>query len=165
MLTNIAFTILLAIVGCNGSPNSDPHFVDDRSVIVEMLEWKFSEVAKECEEFLGPYGYGGVQVSPVHECAVLVNRPWWERYQPVSYKIDGRSGNEQQFADMVSRCNKVGVRIFVDIVLNHMTMAEAGMTYLCPGVSLIGINFIMFLHLIHRQGNGRSCIRWQEFYV
>ncbi|XP_014672558.1 PREDICTED: alpha-amylase 1-like [Priapulus caudatus] len=49
------------------------------------------------------------------------HRPWWERYQPVSYKLISRSGSEQEFADMVERCNKVGVRIFVDAVINHMT--------------------------------------------
>ncbi|VDK83896.1 unnamed protein product [Cylicostephanus goldi] len=47
--------------------------------------------------------------------------PWWVRYQPVSYKLISRSGNEEEFKDMVDRCNKVGVRIIVDAVINHMT--------------------------------------------
>ncbi|CAG2115418.1 unnamed protein product [Medioppia subpectinata] len=130
MFTNTLYIgLVLVTVGFgtgSAGPNSDPHFAGNRSVIVEMMEWKHSEVAKECELFMGPYGYGGVQVSPVHECAILVNRPWWERYQPVSYKIASRSGDEAQFADMVARCNKAGVRVYVDIVLNHMTMAEQG---------------------------------------
>lgn len=113
----------------SASSYSDPHFVGNRSVIVQMLEWKWSEIAKECEDFLGPYGYGGVQTSPANENAIInhpsfntaVERPWYERYQPVSYKLVTRSGNEDQFKDMVDRCNKAGVRIYVDIVLNHMT--------------------------------------------
>ncbi len=44
----------------------------------------------------------------------------WQRYQPVSYKLVSRSGNEQQFKDMVQRCNAVGVRIYVDAIINHM---------------------------------------------
>lgn len=32
-----------------------------------------------------------------------------------------RSGNEAQFRDMVRRCNKAGVRIYVDIIINHMS--------------------------------------------
>lgn len=39
----------------------------------------------------------------------------------MSYKIKSRSGDEGQFLNMTMRCNKVGVRIYVDIVLNHMT--------------------------------------------
>ena len=36
--------------------------------------------------------------------------PWWQRYQPVSYKLDSRSGSEAEFADMVKRCNNAKVR-------------------------------------------------------
>lgn len=116
----------LSVHQCIAGPYSDPHFVGDRKVIVQLFEWKFSDVAAECERFLGPNGYAGVQVSPVNENAALENRPWYERYQPVSYKIETRSGDEHQFADMVHRCNKVGVRVYVDIVLNHMTMPAKG---------------------------------------
>jgi alpha-amylase len=39
----------------------------------------------------------------------------------VSYdKLVSRSGNEQQFRDMVNRCNAVGIRIYVDAIINHM---------------------------------------------
>lgn len=48
-------------------------------------------------------------------------RPWHERYQPISYKLITRSGNESEFADMVRRCNAVDVRIYVDLAINHMT--------------------------------------------
>ncbi|CAF5008452.1 unnamed protein product, partial [Rotaria socialis] len=40
--------------------------------------------------------------------------------QPVSYKLQSRSGTEAEFIDMVDRCNKAGVRIYVDAVINHM---------------------------------------------
>lgn len=47
------------------------------------------------------------------------NHPWWQRYQPVSYRLHSRSGNREQFADMVRRCNAVGVRFdFRNIVCN-----------------------------------------------
>lgn len=62
----------------------------------------------------------GLQVSPVNEHVVVEGRPWWERYQPVSYKIQTRSGNEEDFLDMSRRCNANGVRVYVDVVLNHM---------------------------------------------
>ncbi|XP_076240333.1 alpha-amylase-related protein-like [Calliopsis andreniformis] len=88
--------------------------------MVHLFEWKWLDIARECEEFLGPMGFGGVQVSPIQENIVIEKRPWWERYQPISYKWETRSGSKQQFIDMVHRCNKVGVRIYVDVVANHM---------------------------------------------
>ena len=51
-----------------------------------------------------------MQVSPPNEHRIIHSRPWYERYQPVSYKLISRSGNEQEFKDMVERCNNVGVR-------------------------------------------------------
>ncbi len=35
---------------------------------------------------------------------------WWQRYQPVGYFLNSRSGSESEFFEMVSRCNAVNVR-------------------------------------------------------
>ena len=91
-------------------------------VLVHLFEWKWTDVASECEAVLGPAGYKAVQVSPPQEAAVVAGFPWWQRYQPVSYNIDrSRSGTRAEFASMVTRCKAAGVDIYVDAVLNHMT--------------------------------------------
>ncbi|XP_065083097.1 alpha-amylase A-like [Ochlerotatus camptorhynchus] len=116
-----ALAILLAVANVQGQHN--PHFWNRHSGIVHLFEWKFSDIAQECERFLGPRGYGGIQLSPVNENVIVQlgnNRPWWERYQPISFKVATRSGNEQDFLDMSRRCNAVGVRLYVDIIINHM---------------------------------------------
>lgn len=101
----------------------DPHWIRGRSVIVHLFEWKWTDIALECETFLAPHGYAGVQISPPNENFLesINNRPWSERYQPMSYKLITRSGTEASFADMTRRCNAVGVRIYPDIVVNHMS--------------------------------------------
>jgi len=45
----------------------NPNAVDGRSGIVHLFEWKFSDIADECERFLAPKGYAGVQVGNVLE--------------------------------------------------------------------------------------------------
>lgn len=55
-------------------------------------------------------GFFSEKVSPPNENVIVSGRPWWERYQPVSYNITTRSGNNSEFGDMVARCNKVGIR-------------------------------------------------------
>lgn len=35
----------------------------NEKVIVHMFEWRWADIASECEEFLAPYGFGGVQVG------------------------------------------------------------------------------------------------------
>lgn len=47
---------------------------------------------------------------------------WANRYQPVSYLLESRGGGAQKFAKMVSRCNKVNVAVYVDVVVNHMAL-------------------------------------------
>ncbi|BAP54563.1 alpha amylase [Thioploca ingrica] len=95
-----------------------------RTVFVHLFEWRWDDIAKECETFLGPKGFAAVQVSPPNEHRVVPNYPWWERYQPVSYQLVSRSGDRQSFTDMVKRCQAVGVKIYVDAVINHMTGAK-----------------------------------------
>lgn len=96
-----------------------------RTVMVHLFEWTWPDIARECEEVLGPLGYVAVQVSPPQEHVVVAGQPWWQRYQPVSYQLVSRSGDRAQFADMVTRCAAAGVDIYVDAVINHMSgMAE-----------------------------------------
>src|SRR5688500_18308055 len=103
-------------------------------VFVHLFEWKWTDIANECETVLGPAGYHAVQISPPQEHSLEPpNYPWSERYQPVSYSIDrSRSGNRAEFIDMVNRCLTAGVGIYVDAVINHMT------NYPSPGVGSNG---------------------------
>jgi hypothetical protein len=72
-----------------------------RTVFVQLFEWKWTDVARECETYLGPKGFKAVQVSPPQEHVVNPGSgfPWWQNYQPVSYKIDSRMGNPDCFGE------------------------------------------------------------------
>src|SRR5690348_7775230 len=95
-------------------------------VFVHLFEWRWADVALECEEVLAPFGYRAVQISPPQEAAVIAGAPWWQRYQPVSYSVErSRSGTRAELANMIARCRAVGVDVYVDAVVNHMT-AGAG---------------------------------------
>lgn len=85
--------------------------------MVFLFEWSWNDIAQECEEFLGPKGFKAIHVSPPMEH--IQGPQWWTRYQPVSYILQSRSGNEQEFQSMVQRCAAVGVGIYVDSVFNH----------------------------------------------
>jgi alpha-amylase len=92
--------------------------------IVHLFEWRWADIARECEVWLGPKGFKGVQVSPPSEHAVFAGNgyPWWQRYQTVSYRLNqSRSGTQAEFENMVQRCRAVGVDIYADAVINHMT--------------------------------------------
>lgn len=114
-----------------GRPILDPAYrptgmAASGATFVHLFEWKWPDIAVECETVLGPLGFAAVQVSPPQEHAVIAGFPWWQRYQPVSYSIErSRSGTAAEFRQMVSRCRSAGVSVYVDAVINHMT-AGAG---------------------------------------
>ncbi len=72
-----------------------------------------------------------LQVSPPNEHIIYTDprRPWWERYQPVSYILTSRSGNEEQFIDMVTRCKAVGVKYVLNIDLLIIILASSSSLY------------------------------------
>lgn len=116
---SLNFCLLVAVVA-SVSGQHWPNFWEGRTGIVHLFEWKFSDIADECERWLAPRGFAGVQLSPVNEYIIIGGRPWWERYQPISYVLTTRSGTEADFLDMSRRCNAVGIRIYIDIIINHM---------------------------------------------
>lgn len=91
---------------------------ENNTTFVHLFEWKWNDIAQECEEVLGPKGIAAVQVSPPNK--VIEGSQWWTRYQPVSYSFEGRSGSREEFQSMVERCAAVDVEIYVDAVINHM---------------------------------------------
>ncbi|XP_072276126.1 pancreatic alpha-amylase-like [Pyxicephalus adspersus] len=120
--------VVVAVLAGFSSAQFNPNVKCGRTSIVHLFEWRWEDIAEECDRYLGPNGFGGVQISPPNENVIIKNpnRPWWERYQPISYKLCTRSGDEQQFRDMVTRWNNVGVYIYVDAVINHMCGAGIG---------------------------------------
>eukprot|EP00929_Paragymnodinium_shiwhaense_P035661 TRINITY_DN19217_c0_g1_i2.p1 TRINITY_DN19217_c0_g1~~TRINITY_DN19217_c0_g1_i2.p1 ORF type:complete len:476 (+),score=97.07 TRINITY_DN19217_c0_g1_i2:69-1496(+) len=92
--------------------------VNSQSAFVHLFEWSWSDIALECEQWLGPKGFHAVQVSPPTEH--IQGSQWWTRYQPVTYELVSRSGNESEFRSMIQRCKTAGVNIYVDAVFNHV---------------------------------------------
>ena len=102
-----------------------------KDVTATLFEWRYDAVARECTNVLGPKGYGLVEVSPAAEH--IQGSQWWTSYQPVSYRIGGRLGDEAAFRSMVTACHNAGVKVVADVVVNHMSAGSgtgtAGSSY------------------------------------
>ncbi|KAG9119747.1 hypothetical protein FRC07_005075, partial [Ceratobasidium sp. 392] len=66
-----------------------------KKIIAQMFEWTWDSVAAECKSFLGPAGYGYVQVSPAAEH--VTGSEWSSDYSPVSYTLTSKHGNRAQY--------------------------------------------------------------------
>ncbi|KAF8200231.1 glycoside hydrolase [Pholiota molesta] len=95
-----------------------------KNVIIQMFEWTWDSVAAECTNFIGPAGYGFVQVSPPQEH--IAGAQWWTDYQPVSYILTSKRGNRAQFQSMINTCHSAGVKVISDTLWNHMAGIDSG---------------------------------------
>ncbi|KAI8903128.1 glycoside hydrolase superfamily [Gorgonomyces haynaldii] len=102
--------------------------INDKAVGVQLFQWPFRDIARECTEFLGPNGYSFVQTSPVQahvdDPKDGQKLPWYIMYQPVGYNIGNRLGTEEDFRYMVDTCRNASVDVVVDVVLNHNSYAN-----------------------------------------
>ncbi len=101
--------------------------LNPRLTSVQMFHWKWKDIAKECTNWLGPKGVGGVQISPPTAAQNGVN--WYDIYQPVDYtSFVSKMGNATEFQSMINTCHAAGVRVYADIVVNHLSAASGTAT-------------------------------------
>ena len=86
---------------------------------VALFKWRWTDIGTECTNWLGPQGYGAVQISP--PSAGYNNGYWYGIYQPVNYtSLTSELGNASQLQTMINACHAAGVRVYADIVVNQM---------------------------------------------
>lgn len=54
--------VFLTYTACVNAQHNT-HFWGNRDAIVHLFEWKWDDIAAECERFLAPNGFAGVQVG------------------------------------------------------------------------------------------------------
>ena len=98
--------------------------------VLHLFGWNWNSIASECTNVLGPAKFPSIEVSAPQEHVVLPdkNYPWWQDYQPVSYRLESRRGSATEFADMVKACDAASVDVYVDAVVNHMAGGESSGT-------------------------------------
>ncbi|WP_421778788.1 type I pullulanase [Gardnerella sp. DNF01144] len=105
----------------SSNPQSSNLTLNRKGVIVTAFQQNWKSIAQECKTTYGPEGVSYVQVSPPNEH--VRGTQWWTSYQPVSYKLKSKLGDEDGFKKMITTCNAAGVGIIADAVINHMTGA------------------------------------------
>lgn len=118
----IVATSLLLLAGC--SVKQDQPF--SSQVGLQLFMWPWQSVESECQG-LGEQGFDWVLVSPPQEH--IVGSAWWTVYQPVSYELQSRLGTRSDFEKMVKTCSDAGVKVLVDVVINHMSAQDSGVGF------------------------------------
>jgi alpha-amylase len=109
---------LIALAAFAGSP-ADAAGFNPRDTSVQLFKWSWNDIATECTQWLGPQGYGAVQISPPG--ASKRANGWWDMYQPVNFtNLTSRMGTPGELQTMINTCHAAGVRVYADIVTNQL---------------------------------------------
>ena len=105
--------------------------------ILHAFNWPYADVEARASE-IRQLGYSGVLVSPPLKSE---GSAWWARYQPQDYRvIDSPLGDTEAFERMSAALELRGVKLYADLVLNHMAneaSQRADLGY--PGVRIRSI--------------------------
>ncbi|MCB1555510.1 MAG: alpha-amylase family protein [Xanthomonadales bacterium] len=104
-------------------------------VMLHAFNWRYEDVTARADA-IRDAGYRMVLVAPAYRSQGLA---WWARYQPQDYRlVDHPLGDTEQFALMVQELDARGVRVYADVVFNHMANEAASRPDLdYPGASVL----------------------------
>ncbi len=89
-------------------------------VILHAFDWKYTDVGQNAQA-IADAGYRSVLVAPPLKSERSPECPWYKLYQPQDFRvIDNCAGNKQEFVAMIQALKSKGVKVYADIVVNHM---------------------------------------------
>lgn len=116
-------SILFGQVGIQGivlaeTAYSLPTKTED-GAIFHAYNWRFSDIENSLADIVAA-GFNSIQVSPVQGTKRNTGE-WWLLYQPCNYEIgNDQLGTYNDFKSLCSTAEQYGIKIIVDVVLNHV---------------------------------------------
>ncbi len=111
----LAPAIALAVLSVGAS-------VAQADAILHAFNWRYSDVTARAAAIQSA-GYKVVMVAPAYRSE---GSAWWARYQPQDYRvIEHPLGNTTTFKAMITALNQRGIRVYADVLLNHMANEAA----------------------------------------
>lgn len=90
-------------------------------VILHAFDWRYTDIATQAEKIAG-LGYGAVLIPPpLYSRDDDSGKAWWNRYQPKDYRVlRSFLGNKRDLEQAIAALHRHGVRVYADVVFNHM---------------------------------------------
>lgn len=110
------------------SASTDAQSSIQGGAVLHCFDWSYNSIKANLKD-IKDAGYTAVQTSPVltpkdyNASWTDQKGQWWKLYQPISISIaDGNSwlGTKAELKSMCDEAEKLGIKVIVDIVANHM---------------------------------------------
>lgn len=101
-------------------------------VILHAFNWRYSRIIEQIDN-ISNAGFGAILIPPI-----LYSDPdsgyWWQRYQPKDYRILlSQLGTKRELEQIISNAHNKDIRVYADIVINHMANENRDDRYNFPG--------------------------------
>ncbi len=127
LVLSVAVGLMLGISSATAA--GLPEKVED-GVMLHCHGWPFKAIEENLDR-IAVAGFNAIQVSPIQairqpkpteKSAQQPSGPWWLFYQPVSFETVGnyKLGSEAEFRSLAEKADQKGIKIIVDLVLNHV---------------------------------------------
>ncbi|MBK8165291.1 MAG: alpha-amylase family protein [bacterium] len=105
-----------------------------RDVILHAFNWTYADILANLES-IREVGYGAILIPPPLY-SDPAGAPWWQRYQPKDYRVLlSHLGGKRDLEALIAACHsrEPQVRVYADLVLNHMANEARDDRYDFPG--------------------------------
>lgn len=113
-------------------PGEDYGIIDSiqDTSILHAWNWKMNDIKSRLQTIYDA-GYRSIQISPMQPKLDKTNltwpdtaSQWWRLYQPLDFKVaeanENYLGTKEELTSLCNEAKKLGIRIVVDIVSNHL---------------------------------------------
>lgn len=93
--------------------------------ILHCFSWPMKNIIEELPN-IAASGFGAIQISPLQRPDIDEGRKWYEIYLPYDYHVMNSPGmgSKDDLKKLCAEADKYGIKIVVDVVLNHVNKTE-----------------------------------------
>lgn len=93
--------------------------------IIQFLNWDFESITNYLD-YVKEMNFDAIQINPAQPFIDVPGYEWWASYQPLDFKIGNIYGTKEDLITLCKEASKRGIKIFVDVITNHLANDGAG---------------------------------------
>ena len=118
------------------SASTGPQSQIQGSAVLHCFNWSYNSIKNNLQA-IKDAGYTAVQTSPVQSPKDYNSSwrdqrgQWWKLYQPLDFNISNYTwlGNKSELKSLCDAAEKMGIKVIVDVVANHVANKQDGGGY------------------------------------
>jgi len=87
--------------------------------ILHLFNWRIKDINYLLDK-ISSQNFNAIQINPIQPLKEDGFREWWMSYQPCGFSIGNVYGSKADLIELCNNAEKYNIKIFADVVCNHM---------------------------------------------